>query len=187
MRKPQLHFISYPNTGPKAAQQGFSLFIVLMVMIVVAFFVVSVTQSYNTEQRISTNDADHKYALALAEVALRDGEKSIAAFGNVVTFKPDCENALCSAADAKPGVFVRNRVEAAASNKEAWERGCGSKLCIEEKGKKVEIKGAREHPRYIIEHISTQEEDGSSIYRVTAKAWGQNKNTVVILQSYVQG
>lgn len=44
--------------------------------------------------------------------------------------------------------------------------------------------GAGKNPRYIIEYISTQD-DGAVIYRVTAKAWGKNKNTVVILQSYV--
>ena len=39
-------------------QQGYALFIVLMMMIVIALLVVTATQSYNTEQRISTNDAD---------------------------------------------------------------------------------------------------------------------------------
>ena len=38
-------------------------------------------------------------------------------------------------------------------------------------------------PRYIIEYLG--EENSRNIYRVTAKAWGKNSNTVVILQSYV--
>lgn len=178
MRQPQ-PFINYANAAPKQAQQGFSLFIVLMVMIVVAFLVVSVTQSYNTEQRISSNDSDRKYATALAESALRAGEGRIAdtEFENTVTFTPNCDNALCSAKDAAAGTFGN-----------AWERAtCGSgnsQPCIDTSGRELKNSGARRAPRYIIEYISTQP-DGSDIYRVTAKAWGQNDNTVVILQSYV--
>lgn len=188
MRQPQ-PFINYANAAPKQAQQGFSLFIVLMVMIVVAFLVVSVTQSYNTEQRISSNDSDRKYATALAESALRAGEGRIAdtEFENTVTFTPNCDNALCSAKDAAAGTFG-NVVVQAGPNGNAWERAtCGSgnnQPCIDTSGSELKNSGARRAPRYIIEYISTQP-DGSDIYRVTAKAWGQNDNTVVILQSYV--
>ncbi|MGN7062071.1 pilus assembly PilX family protein, partial [Neisseria sp. P0001.S006] len=37
-------------------QHGYALCIVLMMMVVIALLVVTSTQSYNTEQRISTND-----------------------------------------------------------------------------------------------------------------------------------
>ena len=45
--------------------------------------------------------------------------------------------------------------------------------------------GATKDARYIIEYLSTNSTDNRTIYRVTAKAWGKNENTVVILQSYV--
>ena len=61
----------------KSNQQGFALFIVLMMMVAIALLVVAAMQSYNTEQRISTNDADRKLAFSLAESALREGENSI--------------------------------------------------------------------------------------------------------------
>ena len=38
-------------------------------------------------------------------------------------------------------------------------------------------------PRYLIEWIS--EDTNRIVYRVTARAWGENTNTVVTLQSYV--
>lgn len=38
-------------------------------------------------------------------------------------------------------------------------------------------------PRYIIEYLGVK--NGQNVYRVTAKAWGKNANTVVVLQSYV--
>ncbi|MDO5070111.1 pilus assembly PilX family protein [Neisseria zoodegmatis] len=181
MRKPYA-----VNYSKKSAQQGFSLFIVLMVMIVVAFFVVSVTQSYNTEQRISTNDADRKFAAALAEAALRAGEKQIAEFDGEITFTDDCKDAKCRAAGSVEGSFG-GIVVTGNSSVEAWRRSDGgskSKLYIDTNGAKLPNSGASQQPRYIIEYISTQN-DGSVIYRVTAKAWGKNANTVVVLQSYV--
>lgn len=149
--------------------------------------VVSITQSYNTEQRISTNDADHKYAAALAETALRAGENRIAGpeFEDEVTFTPNCTKALCSAANAAKGTFGSVIVEAETRGIAAWERMCGKKTCIEINGIELENTGAGKAPRHIIEYISTQN-NGSVIYRVTAKAWGKNANTSVILQSYVQ-
>lgn len=182
MRKP--YTLKHIN---KSGQQGFSLFIVLMVMIVVAFFVVSVTQSYNTEQRISTNDADRKFAAALAEAALREGESKIAAFDGIVKFTDNCTDAKCRAAGSSPGTFGDIIVEPGTSTVEAWERRNGAgkaKLLIDTNGGTLANMGASESPRYIIEYISTQD-DGMVIYRVTAKAWGKNKNTVVVLQSYV--
>lgn len=188
MCKPQTFITKTQNIRPKSAQQGFSPFIVLMVMIVVAFLVVSITQSYNTEQRISTNDADHKYAAALAETALRAGENRIAGteFEDTVTFTPNCTKALCSAANAAGGTFGSVTVEAETGGQAAWERMCGNnKPCIESNGIELKNTGARKAPRHIIEYISTQN-GGSVIYRVTAKAWGKNANTSVTLQSYVQ-
>ncbi|QEY26638.1 pilus assembly PilX family protein [Neisseria zalophi] len=180
MRKPySLNFMH------KSSQQGFSLFIVLMVMIVVAFFVVSVTQSYNTEQRISTNDADHKFASALAEAALRAGERRIAGFyGNIITFKQNCEEGLCSSANATQKNVGDVRIEADSTGEVAWHRLCDKQTCLELNGKELNNSGVRKKPRYIIEYINTQE-DSSMIYRVTAKAWGKNANTTVTLQSYV--
>ena len=58
--------------------QGFALFVVLVMMIVIAFLVVAAVQSYNTEMRISSNDSDRKMAMQLAESALRQGEAQIA-------------------------------------------------------------------------------------------------------------
>ena len=68
MRRP-LHL----SRAPRREQGGFALFIVLIMMIVIAFLVVAATQSYNTEMRIGSNDADRKMAMATAEAALRQG------------------------------------------------------------------------------------------------------------------
>lgn len=181
-------------------QRGSTLFIVLMVMIVVAFLVVTAAQSYNTEQRISANESDRKLALSLAEAALREGEFQVLDLeytaDSKVTFSENCENGLCTAVnvrtnDANEETFD-NIVVKGKPTVEAVKRSCPAKsgknstgLCIDNQG--VEYKkgtgNVSKMPRYIIEYLGVK--NGQNVYRVTAKAWGKNANTVVVLQSYV--
>ncbi|CNO95091.1 TPA: pilus assembly protein [Neisseria gonorrhoeae] len=181
-------------------QRGFALFIVLMVMIVVAFLVVTAAQSYNTEQRISANESDRKLALSLAEAALREGEFQVLDLeytaDSKVTFSENCENGLCTAVnvrtnDANEEAFD-NIVVKGKPTVEAVKRSCPAQsgknstgLCIDNQG--VEYKkgtgNVSKMPRYIIEYLGVK--NGQNVYRVTAKAWGKNANTVVVLQSYV--
>ncbi|ENZ6871729.1 pilus assembly PilX family protein [Neisseria gonorrhoeae] len=181
-------------------QRGSALFIVLMVMIVVAFLVVTAAQSYNTEQRISANESDRKLALSLAEAALREGEFQVLDLeytaDSKVTFSENCENGLCTAVnvrtnDANEETFD-NIVVQGKPTVEAVKRPCPAKsgknstgLCIDNQG--VEYKkgtgNVSKMPRYIIEYLGVK--NGQNVYRVTAKAWGKNANTVVVLQSYV--
>ncbi|HFB8445640.1 TPA: pilus assembly protein [Neisseria gonorrhoeae] len=178
-------------------QRGFALFIVLMVMIVVAFLVVTAAQSYNTEQRISANESDRKLALSLAEAALREGEFQVLnleyAADSKVTFSENCEKGLCTAVNVRTN---NNGNEEAFGNivvkgkpiVEAVKRSCpanSASLCIDNQGVKYK-KGTgnvSKMPRYIIEYLGVK--NGQNVYRVTAKAWGKNANTVVVLQSYV--
>lgn len=182
-------------------QRGSALFIVLMVMIVVAFLVVTAAQSYNTEQRISANESDRKLALSLAEAALREGEFQVLDLeytaDSKVTFSENCEKGLCTAVNV---LTNNNGNEEAFGNivvqgkptVEAVKRSCPAKssknstdLCIDNQG--VEYKkgtgSVSKMPRYIIEYLGVK--NGQNVYRVTAKAWGKNANTVVVLQSYV--
>lgn len=182
-------------------QRGSALFIVLMVMIVVAFLVVTAAQSYNTEQRISANESDRKLALSLAEAALREGEFQVLDLeytaDSKVTFSENCEKGLCTAVNVRTNnngnkeVFG-NIVVQGTPTVEAVKRSCPAKsgknstgLCIDNQGVEYE-KGTgnvSKMPRYIIEYLG--EKNNQNIYRVTAKAWGKNANTVVVLQSYV--
>lgn len=178
-------------------QRGSALFIVLMVMIVVAFLVVTAAQSYNTEQRISANESDRKLALSLAEAALREGEFQVLDLeytaDSKVTFSENCEKGLCTAVNVRAN---NNGNEEAFGNivvkgnpaVEAVKRSCPANfasLCIDNKGMEYK-KGTgsvSKMPRYIIEYLGVK--NGQNVYRVTAKAWGKNANTVVVLQSYV--
>lgn len=179
-------------------QRGFALFIVLMVMIVVAFLVVTAAQSYNTEQRISANESDRKLALSLAEAALREGELQVLDLeydtDSKVTFSENCEKGLCTAVNVWTNTnngneeVFDNIVVQGKPTVEAVKRSCtanSTNLCIDNKGMEYK-KGTRsvsKMPRYIIEYLGVK--NGENVYRVTAKAWGKNANTVVVLQSYV--
>ncbi|HFC3820978.1 TPA: PilX N-terminal domain-containing pilus assembly protein [Neisseria gonorrhoeae] len=181
-------------------QRGSALFIVLMVMIVVAFLVVTAAQSYNTEQRISANESDRKLALSLAEAALREGEFQVLDLeytaDSKVTFSENCKNGLCTAVnvrtnDANEETFD-NIVVKGKPTVEAVKRPCPAKsgknstgLCIDNQGVEYNkgTAGVSKMPRYIIEYLGVK--NGQNVYRVTAKAWGKNANTVVVLQSYV--
>ncbi|HFC3364692.1 TPA: PilX N-terminal domain-containing pilus assembly protein [Neisseria gonorrhoeae] len=181
-------------------QRGSALFIVLMVMIVVAFLVVTAAQSYNTEQRISANESDRKLALSLAEAALREGEFQVLDLeytaDSKVTFSENCEKGLCTSVNVRTNngneEAFGNIVVQGTPTVEAVKRSCPAKsgknstgLCIDNQG--VEYKkgtaSVSKMPRYIIEYLG--EKNNQNIYRVTAKAWGKNANTVVVLQSYV--
>ena len=218
MRRP-LHL----SCAPRREQGGFALFIVLIMMIVIAFLVVAATQSYNTEMRIGSNDADRKMAMATAEAALRQGEGDISTLKDP-TFASNCAGGLCAAAasaapspnpikDTPQGtitVTIAGKDSAIAAPSPnpikdtpqgtiivtiagkdsaiaAWERtSCTNGSCLENSGRTFAVPGAAKAPRYIIEFINHTAATNTSIYRVTARAWGKNANTVVTVQSYVQ-
>ena len=208
MRRP-LHL----SRAPRREQGGFALFIVLIMMIVIAFLVVAATQSYNTEMRIGSNDADRKMAMATAEAALRQGEGDISTLKDP-TFASNCAGGLCAAAaSAAPASNCADGLCAAAASTApspnpikdtpqgtitvtiagkdsaiaAWERtSCTNGSCLENSGRTFAVPGAAKAPRYIIEFINHTAATNTSIYRVTARAWGKNANTVVTVQSYVQ-
>ena len=191
MRRP-LHL----SRAPRREQGGFALFIVLIMMIVIAFLVVAATQSYNTEMRIGSNDADRKMAMATAEAALRQGEGDISTLKDP-TFASNCAGGLCAAAADKaptpntikdtPQGTVTVTVEGDGRTTAAWERtSCTNGSCLENSGRTFTVPSAAKAPRYIIEFISHTPVNNTSIYRVTARAWGKNANTVVTVQSYVQ-
>ncbi len=175
------------NHTKASAQQGFALFIVLMMMIVIAFLVVAVTQSYNTEMRIGSNDADRRLAMSLAEAALREGEGDIAGLNNP-TFTQNCINGLCTLAGAAASTQGDITIEADTTNTVAWDRTCGNDKCMDSNGLSYAVgtdTAVNSAPRYIIEFIEAKS-DGREIYRVTARAWGRNANTMVTVQSYVE-
>ena len=82
-------------------EKGFSLPIVMVMMLVLAVMVLAATQSFNTESRISSNDADKKMAMQIAEDTLRHAESQISNRGlnsldKKGEFTDKCGGGLCS-------------------------------------------------------------------------------------------
>lgn len=136
--------------------------------------------------------------MSLAEAALREGELQVLDLeydtDSKVTFSENCGKGLCTAVNVRTN--TNNGNEEAFDNivvqgkpiVEAVKRFCpanSTDLCIDKKGMEYK-KGTRsvsKPPHYIIEYLGVK--NGENVYRVTAKAWGKNANTVVVLQSYV--
>ncbi|QMT30486.1 pilus assembly PilX family protein [Alysiella filiformis] len=190
----------------KYNQQGFSLFMVMIMMIVIAFLVVITSQTTSTESRLSANEADRKYALTEAEVGLRDGEtylnkvyndiskgaSSTSYVGANLVFTQDCQKGLCAPVekivwsnDNDKKHFNISDADNGKSSKPAWERDN-----IFDPTKNFSIASENNKARYIIEYMGQREDPSSSAihdyFRVTSRANGENKNTVVTLQSYVE-
>lgn len=152
--------------------KGFSLPIVMIMMLVLAIMVLAATQLFNTESRLSSNDADRKMTMQVAEAALRQGEQAIVdqdlvGLDKKAQFTSNCNNGLCLPSRSQQAV---------------WEGGSDSLL--EKNGKEYAADTVvHKKPKYVIEWISDNAEQ--IVYRVTARAWGENANTVVTLQSYV--
>ena len=166
---------------PVLKQKGYTLFIVLIMMLVIAIVVIASMQSTNTEMRISSNEADRKFALSLAEQALRSGESRILEVGNAEFDKQatsnSCSNGSCGgkASETTP-VWKRSD-----SNVDLNANGKG-RHCISGNNNK-------NNACYMVERLGDTYQDqntSKSVFRVTARAWGANSNTVVTLQSYVE-
>ncbi len=199
-------------------QQGFTLYMVLILMAVIAILVLAGSQLLNTEMRLSTNDADRKYAFGLAEDALRGGEQytyenvhkdvllkpaivsalastNIQGFfdnsivdGNSTSamFTESCKNGLCA-----PSIESATAANVSYSSIPAWERKISDKSVFESDDNSIKYELATsanvsKNPRYIIEYLGPAENTDTTLYRITARAWGRNQNTQVTLQSVIR-
>lgn len=196
----------------KQQQQGFSLFMVMIMMIVIALLVVVTSQSTSTESRLSTNETDRKYALSLAEVGLREAEQIIETgiyqkldktptLTKPLEFKADCTGSisykdeagkdatgigLCAPSEKIEYVQVIDKeknftVETAGVDLPAWKRSNAF-------GNNNSIKSG-DKTRFIIEYLGQRiNSDGmvNDYFRITSRANGNNAQTEVTLQSYVE-
>ena len=161
-------------------QQGYTLFIVLIMMLVIALIVVASMQSTNTEMRISSNDADRKYAFSLAEQALRNGEQRIVTEQNkaftAIANSNSCTDGICGgkASDSTP---VWKRSDSVVNLNEANK----GRHCLKSQSSNTN------NACYMVERLGEiADQNYKNVFRVTARAWGANNNTVVTLQSYVE-
>ena len=105
-------------------QRGFSLFLVLILMLVIALLVIVTSQSANTELRISSNEADRKYAMSLAENGLNAAEEKLNELANGIAA---ASASAASASATSTGSSNKNKSVVCTAN-------CENGLCLPAEG-----------------------------------------------------
>lgn len=185
-------------------QKGFSLLVVMAILIVISLIVVGGAQYVNTDLRISANDSDRKRTFTYAESTLKAAESqllnmetalgvpdyTVAELVTAKKFTETCsgdgdgtawQTGLCTSGTTYTPVDTA-ATTVTGNDTPAWER----ENVWESNSIENTITGnvSTVQPRYIIE-ILDKDANGTRNYRITARAWGKNKNTAVTLQSYV--
>ncbi len=170
----------------RRSNQGFVLFMSLVVLLLLTVLSMSSLQTISLQQRIARNAGDAGLAFQAAESALRDGEDYLETLHSLDKF---------SAANARDDGFY---YEAAPSDEPNW-------MALDWSGSRgfrfgeTKITGVAGQPKYILEHIKTIVPDvdgldpGSSsedanpgrilIFRVTAHGTGRSRIARVMIQS----
>ncbi|MBK9132340.1 MAG: pilus assembly protein PilX [Gammaproteobacteria bacterium] len=164
-----------------ARQQGSTLVISLMILIVMTLIGITGIASSTLEEKMAGNTRDQALAFQAAEAALRDGEQY---WGNIVSLAAAFNGATA-------GLYPQGN-HPDVLDEDTWDNS---------RTYTGTIAGVKEQPHFIIEllgQIQTNTDDlniggyGESsglstpfVARVTARAVGGTDNTVVILQSNV--
>lgn len=170
-------------------QSGFSLYLVLIIMIVIAFLVVATMHGTSVNSRTSANDSDYQYSLQNAGNGLIAAQNKISTWpskNKAVLFRCNCEGGLCAAKDVDPA--KANAKLATVENcdksqlKEVWKR----QNVFSDSTNDPSISGGKY--RYVIEYLGPDNDGtpGVYIFRVTSKGWGENKRTTSIVEETIQ-
>lgn len=182
--------ISWPSgafRGHAHRQQGISLFLVMVFLVILSILGVAVIQSSSLSARIAGNEADRTLAFQAAEAALRDAEKDIRGACTPATcratpiapetadiFQATCALGLClpSAEGGTPVWEVKDNWTTA-NRVATYGRFTGA----------TALPVVSQQPQYLIEYFKVGE---AFIYRVSATGYGANSSTQVLLQTSVK-
>lgn len=172
-------------------QSGFSLYMVLIIMIVIAFLVVATMHGTSTNSRTSANDSDYQFALQNAQKGLKAAQENIGTWpsqGTTFSFGCKCENGLCAAKDVDPSKANTTLAEVNVCDKsllkEVWKRDKVFSNDVDDPS----ISGTGGDYRYVIEYLGPDNAGTANVYifRITSKGWGKNKRTTSIVEETVQ-
>jgi type IV pilus assembly protein PilX len=172
---------------PKARQEGASLIVALLFLIVLTVLGLVAVRSSTLHERMAGNDRDKATAFEAAEAALRDAERDI--LNNITTangFTAACNDGLCLRSDDATPQW--NTVDWTDDSSRVYGAGSGAG------DYPVDV---AEPPRYIVELMpdvpagagdsmnanARSSTTGGTAYRITARGWGRRTDTTVMLQS----
>ena len=176
-------------------QSGFALFLVLVMMVVIAFLVVITMQSTSMDTRTSANDSDHQLAFQNAQLGLAEAEKKISewpASKKAKEFKCSCKEGLCAAKGIDPAKVksVIAEVEKSCSDlDDVWKRSNVFTDSTDDPSFRYPVDSKEDvKSRYVIEYLGPDDNAGVGyyIFRITAKGWGENASTSSIIEETVQ-
>lgn len=187
--------MKYSQLNMHTKQLGFSLYMVLIIMVVIAFMVVATMQGTSMNSRTAANDSDYQIAFHNAQAGLKAAQEKIStwpALDDAVKFSCNCSNGLCAAkgVEAESASTRLAKVESCANNnsdlKEVWKRENVFSDTSKDPSIKSEVTGQKY--RYVIEYLGPNAEStpGVYIFRVTAKGWGKNQHTTSLIEETLQ-
>ena len=159
-------------------ESGAALIVALLFLVILAMLGVSSMSSTTLEERMSGNARDQNVAMQAAEAALRDGERDLTGSATtritVANFVASCANAMC--AEGAPLTNLDDPLKSAFYGQFTAD---------------LPFKGSPQQPRYMLELLNGMPAQtalplSTRNFRVTAKGYGQNANTIVILQTVFQ-
>lgn len=169
------------NRIPRHRQSGTALVVAMLFLVILGMLGVTTMTATTLEERMAGNTRDRDVAMQAAEAALRDAERDLTAppggrTVTVVMFVPACTGALCT-----EGAPVLTNI--GDTSKSAFLGQFTGELAM--------MQGPAVQPRYIVELLNTLPPQvpvppaGQQVrdFRITAKGFGRNTDTVVILQT----
>jgi type IV pilus assembly protein PilX len=174
------------NRHPLRRQRGTALIIAMLFLVILGMLGVTTMTATTLEERMAGNTRDRDLAMQAAEAALRDAERDLTntavTAGRVLTlanFVAACTAGLCT-----EGATILTNIDDPTKSAYFTQYMSSSQPFM----------GPAAQPRYIIELLTAMPPQvpappaGQQIrnFRITAKGFGRNTNTVVILQTVFQ-
>jgi len=168
----------YINFNPLNKQRGVVLIMALVILMVLSLLGVSSMRNSSLQERMSGNARDYQVAFEAAEIALRAGEDYLGLIATTSDFNSSGNN----------GKFTPRTL----SDPDAWkvETNWSSG-----KTTTVDVTSLPNDPEYMIELLDSNygvidpltpgggESGTISLFRITARGYGKNPNTRVMLQT----
>lgn len=189
---------------PTSKQQGISLVIVMIFLVILSVLGISAMQGSTLSSRIARNEADRNLAFQAAEAALRDGELDARnlkvditectsnavgcrtkiidrATGGTNDFNDTCIDGLCCSSPSA-GCGTAATVLPVWSVATRWDVG-GASVRYGVYTGATPLPVVFRQPRYLIEYFAKTD---APVYRITAVGFGANDSTQVMLQSTIK-
>lgn len=180
------------RTALRTKQQGVSLAIVMIFLVILSMLSISAMQGSSLSSRVARNEADRALAFQAAEAALRDAEldvKNLKANNTAcVAGSAGCRVENINRGDGFTTLCPLGLCDSRTFTSPVWEDNTkwattGSSVAYGTFTAATALPVVAQQPRYLLEYFPMGD---SVVYRITAVGFGANTSTQVMLQSAVK-